>query len=70
MAEESHENFSNVDPMSAFGLQRSEGENKKQKTKQNDNNAEENGSSKKIERICRGRKQRLTLTALYGDAEH
>ena len=27
MAEESHENFSNFDPMSAFGLERSEGEN-------------------------------------------
>ena len=48
MAEESHENFSNFD--SAFGLERSEGENQneqKSKPTNENNSAEDDGSSKK-----------------------
>ena len=48
MTEESQENFSNFDP--AFGLERSEGENQnkpKSKPTNENNNAEEDGSSKK-----------------------
>ena len=48
MAEESHENFSNFEP--PFGLERSEGENQnkpKSKPTNENNSAEEDGSSKK-----------------------
>ena len=50
MAEENHETFSNFDPISAFGLERSEGENQdkpKSKPTNENNSLEEDGSSKK-----------------------
>ena len=50
MAEESHENVSNFDPMSTFGLERSEGENQnkpKSKPTNENNSVEEDGSSEK-----------------------
>ena len=50
MAKENDENFSNFDPMSAFGLEMSEGENRNKSTSKpmNENNsAEEDMSSKR-----------------------
>lgn len=52
MAEESDENFPNFDLMSAFGLERSEGENQSQnrpnsKPTNENNSGKEEGSSKK-----------------------
>ena len=45
MAEENHENFSNFDPISAFGLERPEGENQTKPTNEN-NSLEEDRSNK------------------------
>ena len=63
MAEESHDNFSNFNP--AFGLERSEGENlnkPKSKPTNENNSAEENGSSEKRRFSMVERKDRTLAT--------
>ena len=66
MAEESYENFSNFD--SAFGLEKSERENQnkpKSKPTNENNSAEEDGSSKRRDDLC-GRKQRSIFDSSTG----